>query len=114
MKRLPVKFFHSETGREPVREWLQELDDEDRQVIGDEIRVAEFGWPVGMPICRSIQGHKGLWEIRAILTGRRAARVFFCIHENSMMLLHGFMKKTQKTPDREIEVALQRMKGLKS
>lgn len=112
-KRLPARFFESETGRVPVRDWLLSLSPEDRKIIGDDIRTAEFGWPVGMPLCRPITGRKGLWEIRSSLTDGRIARVFFCAHEGSMVLLHGFIKKTQKTPDKELEIAVKRMRGLK-
>jgi len=113
-KILPARFFETESsGRMPVREWLLELPPEDRKIVGYEIQVAEFGWPVGMPLCRSIKGHKGLWEIRANLSGGRIARVFFCAHEGNMVLLHGFIKKSQKTPDHEMAVAIKRMKGLK-
>jgi len=113
VKILPSHFFQSESGREPVRDWLLELSQEDRKAVGDDIHAAEFGWPVGMPLCRSIQGYKGLWEIRTNLAGGRIARVFFCVHEGFMVLLHGFLKKTQKTPDHEINLAVKRMKGLK-
>jgi phage-related protein len=78
-----------------------------------DIRTLEFGWPLGMPLCRPISGRKGLWEVRSNLSGGRIARVLFCIHENHLILLHGFEKKTQRTPDRELDVAIQRMKGLK-
>ena len=108
-KRFPVKFFESGTGREPVREWLLELSHEDRKAIGRKIREVEFGWPTGMPLCRSIKGHKGLWEIRTTLLSGRIARVLFCAHEEKMVLLHGFIKKTNKTPVREIEIARERM-----
>lgn len=114
IKILPARFFEAEaSGRMPVREWLLDLPPEDRKAVGDEIRVAEFGWPVGMPLCRAIKRHKGLWEIRIILTGGRIARVFFCSHEGNLVLLHGFIKKSQKTPDHELAVAVKRMKGLK-
>ena len=112
-KHLPARFFESETGRTPVREWLLTLSSEDRKTVGDDIRTAEFGWPVGMPLGRSIKGRKGLWEIRSSLSDGRIARVFFCIHDGSMVLLHGFVKKTQKTPDRELMVATKRMRGLR-
>jgi hypothetical protein len=59
LKRLPVAFFENDIGTMPVREWLLSLSDEDRKIIGDDIRTAEFGWPVGMPICRSLTGYKG-------------------------------------------------------
>jgi phage-related protein len=113
LKRLPARFFESVSGRLPVRDWLLSLMPEDCKSIGDDIRAAEFGWPVGMPLCRAIAGHKGLWEIRCGISDGRIARVFFCVHDGSMVLLHGFIKKTQKTPDYEIEVAVKRMKGLK-
>lgn len=112
-KRLPARFFESDVGRAPVREWLLELDPGDRKAIGEDIRTAEFGWPVGMPLCRSITGRKGLWEIRSRLPGGRIARVLFCAHAGEMVLLHGFMKKAQKTPERELDIAERRMRGLK-
>ena len=65
------------------------------------------------PLCRFIKGRKGLWEIRTTLPGGRIARVFFCAHEDSMVLLHGFINKTQKNPDKELDLAEKRMRGLK-
>ena len=112
-KRIPARFFDSDTGKTPVREWLRELPKDDRKVIGDDICTAQFGWPIGMPLCRSIEGRKGLWEIRSNLSDRRIARVFFCFHESSMVLLHGFIKKSKKTPNKELEVAEKRMRGLR-
>jgi phage-related protein len=112
-KRLPAVFFRSETGKEPVRDWLKKLPDEDRKSIGDDIRDCEFAWPVGMPLCRSLSSRPGLWEVRSSLSSNRIARVFFCVQGGQMVLLHGFIKKTQKTPDKEIEVAVSRQKGLR-
>ena len=112
LKRLPAKFFLSENGKMPVRDWLLSLSEDDRKAIGNDICTAEFGWPVGMPLCRSINGHKGLWEIRTNLIGGRIARVFFCVHDSHMALLHGFIKKTQKAPGKELKTAVKRMKGL--
>jgi len=112
-KQLPARFFESDIGRTPVREWLLGLAKNDCKAIGDDIRTAELGWPIGMPLCRSIQGHKGLWEIRTKLEGGRIARVFFCVKDSTMVLLHGFIKKTHKTPVHEIHVAVKRMRGLK-
>lgn len=111
-KQLPARFFESNTGRVPVRDWLLELSSEDRKTIGDDIRTAEFSWPIGMPLVRPIQGQKGLWEIRIKLSGGRIARVFCCVHDSSMVLLHGFIKKSQKTPAHELDVAKKRMKGI--
>jgi len=112
LKKLPARFFRQDSGKEPVRDWLIALEPADRKAVGDDIRTAEFGWPVGMPLCRKMAGRRGLWEIRTDLSNGRIARVFFCVHEGSMVLLHGFVKKTQKTPPKELDTAQRRMKGL--
>ena len=110
LKRLPAAFFRLSSGREPVRDWLKGLSPEDRKIIGDDIRTLEFGWPVGMPLCRSLGN--GLWEVRNNLTGKRIARVIFCVHDQQAVLLHGFIKKTQKTPKSDIDLALRRKQEL--
>ncbi len=114
LKRLPAIFYRTDAGNEPVREWLKGLKPEDRKVIGDDIPDLEFSWPIGLPLCRSLSGHKRLWEIRSNLTDRRIARVLFCIADGRLVLLHGFIKKARKTPEREIAVAVKRMKGRRS
>jgi phage-related protein len=98
-------FFRMEAGREPVRDWLKSLPSpEDRKRIGEDIKTVEFGWPIGMPVCRALG--RGLYEVRSNLVGNRAARVLFYIDKkNRMVLLHGFIKKTQKTPDEDLELA---------
>ncbi|MES2790660.1 MAG: type II toxin-antitoxin system RelE/ParE family toxin [Planctomycetota bacterium] len=111
-KRLPAAFFANSAGEMPVRTWLLSLSVEDRKIVGDDIRTAEFGWPIGMPLCRSLSGRKGLWEIRSHLTYGRIARVLFCTHNSTMVLLHGFIKKTQQTPTKELQIAVARQKGL--
>lgn len=110
MKRLPAFFFRLPSGREPVREWLKALSDDDRKIIGEDIKDVEFSWPIGMPLCRSMG--KGLWEIRSDLKQNRIARVFFCINDGRMVLLHAFIKKTQKTPDADLEMAAKRRKEI--
>ncbi|MCX7298682.1 MAG: type II toxin-antitoxin system RelE/ParE family toxin [Hyphomicrobiales bacterium] len=105
-KKITGRFFASANGRRPVREWLLGLSKNDRRLIGKDIQKVEFGWPIGMPYCRPL-GH-GLWEVRSDLTGGRIARVMFCIVRGEMLLLHGFEKKTQKTPQRDIDLALRR------
>ncbi len=77
----------------PVRDWLLSLSEAERKDIGDDIRTAEFGWPIGMPLCCPMKSHKGLWEVRIDLAGGKIARVLFCTHEGEMILLHGFIKK---------------------
>jgi phage-related protein len=109
LKRLPASFYRTDMGREPVREWLKELEPEDRKIIGEDIKDAEFSWPIGMPLVRPLGND--LWEIRSSLPRGRIARVLFCVERDRMVLLHGFMKKTQKTPQRDIDLALKRKKG---
>ena len=113
-KRVPAIFFRTEAGREPVREWLRSLPySEDRKRIGQDIKTVEFGWPVGMPTCRPVGG--GIYEVRTHLDKNRIARVLFYIDQNErMVLLHGFIKKTQKTPKQELDLALRRKNQLKA
>jgi phage-related protein len=89
-----------------VREWLKSLGPEDRKILGTDIRTLEFGWPVGMPLCRALGN--GLWEVRSSIPNGRIARVLFCIYDQRAILLHGFIKKTQKTPQSDIELAMRR------
>lgn len=109
LKRLPARFYRSDSGREPVREWLKGLDPADRKVIGEDIKDVEFSWPMGMPLVRSL-GHD-LWEVRSSLPQGRIARVIFCVERGRMVLLHSFMKKTRKTQEHDIALALKRKKG---
>jgi phage-related protein len=112
LKRLPARFYRSDTGREPVREWLKSLDLADRKVIGEDVKDVEFSWPIGMPLVRSLGND--LWEVRSSLPRGRIARVIFCVEQGSIVLLHGFMKKTRKTPQQDIGLALRRKKGSRS
>lgn len=111
-KRLPAFFYRASSGAEPVRRWLKGLPAEDRRIIGVDIATVEYGWPVGMPVCRPITSRRGLWEIRSTLTGRRIAHVLFCVQRGRMVLLHGFIKKTQETPDRDLDLAMKRKKEI--
>ena len=111
-KRLSVVFYSSTTSREPVREWLKALDRDDRREIGSDVLAVQKGWPLGLPLCRSL-GH-GLWEVRSNLPSRRVARVIFAFDGETIVLLNGFIKKTRKTPSDEIEIALKRLKEMTS
>lgn len=106
-KRITVRFYRQPSGKEPVRDWLLALTREERLVIGTDIKTVEFGWPVGLPVCRSLGN--GLWEVRSSL-GDRIARILFCIAEDTMWLLHGFIKKQQKTPPQDLALARKRMR----
>jgi len=114
LKIISASFFKTETGNEPVRDWLNGLSDDYKKKIGDDIRTAEFGWPVGMPLCRSINSVPGLWEIRTDLGDRNIARTLFCTHRGKMVLLHGIIKKSQKLPQKDRDLAAKRMRGIKN
>jgi phage-related protein len=105
-KRLPARFYRSNAGSEPVREWLKSLEAADRQAIGEDIKDVEFSWPIGPPLVRP--PGRQLWEVRSSLPRGRIARVIFCIAEKHVVLLHGFIKKTRKTPKDDIDLALKR------
>ncbi len=109
-KILQAAFYVTGTGKRPVREWLVELSPPDRKTIGEDIATLEFCWPVGMPKCSPMKGIKGLYEIRSNISSGRIARVFFVLIDHQMVLLHGFVKKTQKTPEKELKLATARMK----
>lgn len=106
---LSVVFFRTEAGTEPVREWLRELTVEDRKTIGIDIKTVQYGWPLGMPLVRKME--PGLWEVRCDIADG-IARVLFTAKAGQMVLLHGFVKKTQKTPDNELKTARNRLKKL--
>ena len=110
MKRLPAAFYELPSGRMPVREWLKGLSDADRKIIGEDVKFVEFAWPVGMPLCRALGD--GLWEVRSQITQGRISRVLFCIHEGRMVLLHAFIKKTQKTPAEDLGLGLKRRREI--
>lgn len=103
---LLVTFFQTSSGHEPVREWLKSLEKNDRKIIGEDIKLVQFRWPLGMPLVRKIE--TGLWEVRTHLSGRRIARVLFTAENGEMVLLHGFIKKSQKTPTKDLQLARKR------
>ncbi|MBI5774101.1 MAG: type II toxin-antitoxin system RelE/ParE family toxin [Verrucomicrobia bacterium] len=106
---LSVAFFRTGSGNEPVREWLRSLPREERRLIGEDLKTVQFGWPLGMPLVRKLD--KGLWEVRSRLPDR-IARVIFTSGEGRMVLLHGFIKKSQRTPQEDLELAKTRLRML--
>lgn len=102
---LLVEFYKDHSGRQPVRKWLLDIDQKDRKIIGYDMKLVQNGWPIGMPLVRSL-GNK-LWEVRIDLDNR-IARVIFIVDDGCMVLLHGFIKKSQKTPKSEIDLACKR------
>jgi phage-related protein len=91
-----------------VRVWLRELSATDRKTIGEDIKTVQFGWPLGMPLVRKLD--KDLWEIRIHLEGR-IARVLFTVSSSKIVLLHGFIKKSQTTPQPDLKLAKDRMRS---
>ena len=105
-KKLQARFYIAASGRNPVREWIMDLPLPDRQIVGKDIQKVEFGWPIGRPHCAPLGN--GRWEVRSTLDSDRIAWMIFCMGDDQMILLHGFIKKTQKTPQAEMELALRR------
>ena len=84
-QKIPLIFYRTRAGREPVREWLQRLDATERQEIGKDLLRAQWRWPVGMPLCP---------------------------YRKHLVVLHGFIKKTRATPDSDLATARTRQKEL--
>jgi phage-related protein len=105
-RKIPVVFYRTPAGTEVVRDWLRDLDESDRNAIGQDLMRVQFRWPVGMPLCRSVGD--GLWEVRSDLSSNRIARVLFSVQQGAILVLHGFIKKTKKTPDEDLALARRR------
>jgi phage-related protein len=102
---LDVHFYATPNGHEPVRDWLKSLDTESKKAIGEDIKAVQYGWPLGMPLVRKME--QGIWEVRSTISDG-IARVLFTTLGPKMILLHGFVKKTEKTPAHELKLARQR------
>jgi phage-related protein len=105
-RKIPVVFYRTPAGAEVVRDWLRGLDEIDRNAIGQDLMRVQFRWPVGMPLCRAMGG--GLWEVRSDLADSRIARVLFKVQQGRILVLHGFIKKTRKTPANDLALARKR------
>ena len=108
--RLSAHFYRTAADGEPVREWLRGLDKTERQIIGEDIAYVQYKWPIGKLRVDHLRG--SIWEVRSTI-GNRIARVLFAVEKSEMVLLHGFVKKTQKTDATDIELALKRFKEWK-
>jgi phage-related protein len=105
-KRYQVVFYRSASGREPVRQWLKQLDPVNRKRIGEDLFTLQLGWPLGMPLARKIEAN--LWELRSkIVNG--IARIMFTENKGQLIVLHGFIKKSQKLPAADLKLARQRL-----
>ena len=108
---MQVVFFRLDSGREPVREWLKALDQASRRSIGADLKNLQLGWPAGMPLARKMA--EGLWELRSRLPSG-IARTFFTLQGAKIVLLHGFIKKAQKTAPKALAIAKRRLTRLRS
>ena len=105
-----VRFYETPAGRPVIQEWLRAFDRPDRAILGFDLKRVQLGFPMGLPLCRSLGG--GLWEVRSSLSGNREVRMIF-FHDTqhkALVVVHGFIKKSQKTPKAEIDIASRRMK----
>src|SRR5471030_1886038 len=111
-RKIPVVFYRTPARVEVVRDWLRGLDEVDRNIIGQDLMRVQFRWPVGMPLCRTLG--EGLWEVRSALTSNRIARVFFCFVDDRIVALHGVIKKSEKTPANDLELASENENSFRS
>jgi phage-related protein len=107
---LPLRMWRSAAGKEPTRDWFRSLPESDRKKLGGDLRRLQYGWPVGMPLVKSLGG--GLWELRTSLPSKREARVLFAADGDSIAVLHGFIKKSMQMPKSDLDVARKRLKEL--
>ena len=110
--QLPVTFYKTKAGNDPVVEWFRKLGKSDRRLIGLDLLRVQENWPIGMPVCRSLG--KGLWEVRSNLTDNRISRVLFFLGTSEICVVHGFIKKTQAAPKPDLDLARKRMKEMQS
>jgi phage-related protein len=109
-RKIPLIFFRTAAASEPVREWLKQLPQAERQAIGRDLLRAQWRWPAGMPLCRPMGG--GLWEIRTDLPTKRTARMLLSLYREHLVVLHGFIKKTRTTPHEDLALAQRRKREL--
>jgi phage-related protein len=107
---LGVVFYRTTAGNEPVRQWLKALKREDRKAIGQDVKTVQYGWPLGMPLIRKLE--PGLWEVRSHIA-QGIARIIFTVDEGVMVLLHGFVKQSQKISSSDLRTARQRLASLR-
>jgi phage-related protein len=112
LTEIPVVFYRTSGGAEPVLDWLRGLPAQDRRTIGADLATVQFGWPIGMPLCRALGS--GLWEVRSFLPSRRIARLLFFVDGDRIGVVHGFIKKTQRTPADDLDLARERVKEMQA
>ncbi len=107
---LEAAFYKTRQNNQPCRDFLLSLDRNDRREVGADIFAVQKGFPLGLPLCRKMGSD--LWEVRSDVADG-ICRIFFTVYKNTMILLHGFIKKSQKTPQDELDTANSRLKDFK-
>jgi len=105
---LSVEFYRESNGNEPVRIWLQSLDKPIKIILGEDISKVQFRWPLGMPLVRGLG--QGIHELRSHIPNG-IVRILFMVNNKTMILLHGFIKKTEKLPTQDFNIAKERAKN---
>jgi phage-related protein len=105
-RKMLLVFYRTPAGTEVVRDWLRGLESDARGVVGQDLMRVQYRWPVGMPLCRPMGDN--LWEVRSDLPGNRIARVVFTVRQGKLLVVHGFIKKSQKTPKEDFDLARKR------
>ncbi len=109
--KLHAIFFRTDRGNEPVRKWLEALGEKDERIVDTDIAVVTEHWPLVLrtSLVKKLQSEDSIWEVRSrISDGKRIARVLFTVESGEMILLHGFIKKSQRTPRRDLRLARRR------
>lgn len=106
-----VIFYMTDAGNEPALDWFRALEEEERRIVGRDLRVLQLGFPMGMPLCKSLGN--GLWELRSTLP-KKIARVIFFVDGQDFIVVHGFIKKSQKTPKEALDTAKSRKRLYKT
>jgi phage-related protein len=109
-KTISAEFYQTEAGGEPVRDFLRKaLTADERKAVGKDIRIVEYGWPIGMPVCKDLKN--GLYEVRTDFSNR-ICRILFGIYGPRMIPFHGFIKESGETPKVDMDTALDRQRTM--
>lgn len=98
-----VLFYKTAGGNEVVLDFLRGLPADDKKTVGGDLKTLQFGYPIGMPLCRPVGK---LWELRSSLPSRRELRLLWFFHKltQTIVVVHAFIKKFQKTPQKDIDL----------
>jgi phage-related protein len=105
-----VTFYETEGGNEVVQDFLRKLPRDDRKTIGEDLATLQYGYPMGMPLCKPLRSQ--IWELRSSLPSKREARLlyFFDSASQQIIVVHAFIKTTRTTPKSDIDLAEKRKK----